>query len=255
MKKVVLLVVSVPIGLFAACGRGSSETKGAANSPSSEARGQASGAPAAASAPVAISTRGPGMHRQPVDALHLPVPRTFDLTHVEPQHFAAALGNDPTRIFNWVRDEIAYEVYTGSLRGPRGTLLAMSGNSVDRASLLASMLQHAGQRVRFAQGTLPEPQARELVSSMWAERSDPALAHVDVKPSQSLSKDLDVLFNGVKRDYTLIRDHLKEVNLKITPEPAPSLDSLVKETQNHYWIQWFKNGTWLDLDPSFADSS
>jgi hypothetical protein len=210
---------------------------------------------AGSSAAIEISKHGPGMRRQPPESLKLPVPRTFDLKHVDPANFAAALGNDPDRIFNYLRDEIAYEVYTGSLRGPRGTLLAMSGNSVDRASLLASMLQHAGQRVRFAQGTLPEPQARELVSSMWAERSDPALAHVDVKPSQSLTKDLDVLFNGVKRDYTLIRDHLKEVNLKITPEPAPSLDSLVKETQNHYWIQWFKNGTWLDLDPSFADSS
>src|SRR2546429_7715744 len=210
---------------------------------------------AGSSAAIEISKHGPGMRRQPPESLKLPVPRTFDLKHVDPANFAAALGNDPDRIFNYLRDEIAYEVYTGSLRGPRGTLLAMSGNSVDRASLLASMLQHAGQRVRFAQGTLPEPQARELVSSMWAERSDPALADVDVKPSQSLSRDLDVLFNGVKRDYTLIRDHLKEVNLKITPEPAPSLDSLVKETQNHYWIQWFKNGTWLDLDPSFADSS
>src|SRR5437879_1542882 len=109
MKKVVLLfVVSVAIGPFAACGRGSSDTKSTASPPSSGAGGQVPGAPAAASAPVAISTRGPGMHRQPADALQLPVPRTFDLTHVEPQHFAAALGNDPTRIFNWVRDEIAY---------------------------------------------------------------------------------------------------------------------------------------------------
>src|SRR2546425_10693514 len=127
MRKVVLLLVlSVPIGLFAACGRGSSETKSTASPPSGEARGQATGAAGPSSGvtspPVAISTRGPGMHRQPAGALQLPVPRTFDLTHVEPQHFAAALGNNPTRIFNWLRDEIAYEVYTGCLRGPRGTL-------------------------------------------------------------------------------------------------------------------------------------
>lgn len=210
---------------------------------------------AGSSAAIEISKHGPGMRRQPPESLKLPVPRTFDLKHVDPANFAAALGNDPGRIFNYLRDEIAYEVYTGCLRGPRGTLLAMAGNSVDRASLLASMLQHAGQGVRFAQGMLPEAQARELVSSMWAQRSQPAPVQAGSQPSPAVKAAVDGLVSGVNRDYPLIRDRLRQENATITSQSAPTLDSLVKEAQDHYWVQWLKGGTWVDLDPSFTDSS
>jgi len=183
------------------------------------------------------------------------VPRTFEMTHVDPTHFAVALGKDPARIFEFVRDQIAYEVYTGCLRGPRGTLMAMAGNSVDRAALLASMLQHAGHRVRYVRGSLPEREAKELVTSMWADRPQVAEPKVGGEPAPALKAALDTLAAGVKRDYTLIRDHLKRANLTIPRESAPSLDSLVKEAQAHYWVQWWKDGTWVDVDPSFADAT
>src|SRR2546425_648452 len=103
-----------------------------------------------------ISDRGPGLKRQAGPALELPVPRTYDLTHVDPVHYAIGLGKDPIRIFEFVRDQIAYEAYAGALRGPRGTLLAMAGNSVDRAALLGSMLSGAGHTIRYVLGVLPE---------------------------------------------------------------------------------------------------
>lgn len=206
----------------------------------------------APSVPIEISQRGPGMRPQGPDALKFQVPRTLDLTYVTAANFAAALGDDPLRIFNYVRDEIAFESYVGCLRGPRGTLLALAGNSVDRASLLASMLQHAGQHVRFAHGTLPEPLARELVTSMWADRPQ---SQTDTNTSDAAKATLEKLVNSVQRDYKLIRDQLQKANVSFNANSSPSLDSLTKETEDHYWVQWSKNGNWVDLDPSFADST
>ncbi len=53
---------------------------------------------------------------------------------------AAALGNNPNTIFAFVRDQIGYESYLGSLRGARGTLGSMAGNSLGKTSLLVALL-------------------------------------------------------------------------------------------------------------------
>lgn len=198
--------------------------------------------------------RGPGMKPLATD-LKLLVPRTFDLTHVESVHFANALDQDPEKIFEFVRDQVAYEAYTGSLRGPRGTLLAMAGNSVDRAALLASLLENAGQRIRFARGTLPKTEARELVLSMWNERPRLAPADGEGEPSPVLAATIDTLKSGVNRDFELIRDHFKKMDKPLVPEQPLSLDALVIEAQPHYWVQWSKDDVWVDLDPSFSDST
>lgn len=198
----------------------------------------------------------PGAVAQPAAPdLRLPVPRTFDLTHVEPTHYAAALGKDPVKIFEFVRDQIGFEIYMGALRGPRGTLLAMAGNSVDRAALLAGLLQQSGQKVRFARGTLPEARARELVTSLWKERPPRMAGPANSTPSPSIKMTWDTLMASVKRDHALIRDHLKKANVAAPRETAPSLEALVKEAQPHYWVQWWKDGVWKDLDPSFGDAS
>ncbi|MFO7539560.1 MAG: transglutaminase family protein, partial [Chloroflexota bacterium] len=57
---------------------------------------------------------------------------------------AASLGNDPTAIFEFVRSQVDYESYAGSLRGARGTLWSFGGNSVDQASLLIALLRASG---------------------------------------------------------------------------------------------------------------
>ncbi len=182
----------------------------------------------------------------------LPVPRAFDLAHVEPQHFAAALGNEPVRIFEFVRDAIVFEAYTGLLRGPRGTLLALAGNSVDRAALLGAMLAAAGQQVRFARGTLSEKDATDLVTSMWADRSRRAPA-VSGAGSDDLAAAVSTLQTKTKRDVLLIRDQLKKARLP-KPDPGPSVATLVEETRPHYWVQVSRDGRWTDFDPSFADA-
>lgn len=203
----------------------------------------------------APSLRGPGMRRQPLEALRLPVPRTFDLAHVAPAHFVAALGRDPARLFEFVRDQVTFEAYEGCLRGARGTLIAMAGNSVDRAALLADLLRQAGQRVRFAQGTLSEALARELVSSMWADRPEPPVSDSVAALSPEQRKAISIFPEAVNRDLPLVLEHLAKARVASPPAPAVPLQVLVAETRMHYWVQWDNSGNWVDLDPSFADAS
>ena len=82
---------------------------------------------------------------------------------------ATSLGNNPTAIHQYVRNSIGIEVYSGSLRGARGTLASKAGNPLDRASLTVALLRAAGFSARYAQGTLSTPQADELFARMFAD--------------------------------------------------------------------------------------
>jgi len=204
---------------------------------------------------IAVSTRGPGMKRAALETLQFPAPRTFDLRHVNPQAFAAALGNDPVRIFEFVRDTIAYEAYRGVLRGPKGVLLAMAGNSVDRAALLASLLEHAGQQVRFVRGTLPDREATDLVTSMWAPRPQSSASQTLGEVPQSLKASTDAFVASTRRSYAIVRERLREAKQPTSRNLTSTLKALIVDAQSHYWVQWAKEGTWIDLDPSFGDAT
>ncbi len=199
--------------------------------------------------------RGPGLKPLDFASLEMPVPRTWELTHVQPEHFAKAMGNDPRRIFEFVRDQIAFESYTGCLRGPRGTLLAMAGNSVDRASLLAEMLKFAGHKVRFASGRLSQSDARELVHSMWAKCPPAQVSKKANETSAELQAVAKTFAAAIQRDYSLVRDHLEKAQGLPSSDPGPSMDALVQEARSHVWVQSLRDGQWVDWDPAFADSS
>ena len=240
-----------PLALFvayASCSTGAADKKVDGRAPST-ALGEAPGG-GGTDKP---NLNGPGLRGPSTDSLKLPVPRTFSLSHVEARYFAAALGKDPANIFAFVRDHIAFEPYRGCLRGPRGTLMAMAGNAVDRAALLGSLLSSAGQRVRFAHGHLEEPIARNLVASMWAERSSAAIAAE--APSGEVKADLGRFLEGIRRDASILATTLDKAEL---PPPRPTgvtRTDLVKETQDHYWVEWYQDGRWTALDPSFATSA
>jgi hypothetical protein len=129
----------------------------------------------------------------------------------------------------------------------------MAGNAVDRAALLASLLASSKQRVRYAHGTLKQSVAEELVASIWPER--PSAADSDAPPSPELTADLRRFLDGVGRDASLLAKTLHTAGLPAKRPPALTRDTLVKEAQDHFWVEWWQDGQWTALDPSFATSA
>jgi hypothetical protein len=207
---------------------------------------QAPPSPAEISPSPPVKKGAAGGHRQPVA---LSVPRTFDLKHVAPAVYAKALGNDPQRIFEFVRDQIAFESYDGCLRGARGTLLAMAGNSVDRSVLLAALLQAGGHRVRYARGTISEADAHALVEEIGAIRETVA---PEEEGSNNKPESIAFVPDAIEKEFKTLRSLLPASSS--ASGNGVSLETLLKETKTHYWVQWQHNGEWIDLDPSFADS-
>jgi uncharacterized membrane protein len=134
------------------------------------------------------------------------------------QEKAAELGYDPVRIFDFVRDRVAYESYAGSLRGARGTLWSAAGNSLDKASLLVALLRASGIPARYDQGTLSQDLARQLIQSMFPQ-------------------PLSVV--GCLDPGTLLADPVND-------------PQLLAESRDHYWVEFDAGHGFQAADPDFA---
>ena len=68
-----------------------------------------------------------------------------------------ALDYDEARIIAFVRERIAFEPYSGALRGAQGTLVSQAGNALDKSVLMARLLKDAGLSVRIGHARLEKP--------------------------------------------------------------------------------------------------
>ena len=69
-------------------------------------------------------------------------------------NLASSLGHSPSRIFEWVKNNIRVEFYYGSLKGAVGTFMERAGNDTDTASLLLALYRAAGIPCRYVVGTI-----------------------------------------------------------------------------------------------------
>lgn len=76
---------------------------------------------------------------------------------------ANSLGNHPLRIYEYVRNQCAFEpFYHGSLKGSQETLLQQSGNDYDLASLLIALLRSADIPATYGRGFVMVPKQKAL---------------------------------------------------------------------------------------------
>jgi uncharacterized membrane protein/transglutaminase-like putative cysteine protease len=137
------------------------------------------------------------------------------------QEKAAELNYDPQQIFTYLHTQVGYNSYAGSVRGARGTLWSGAGNSLDVASLGVALMRASGIPAQYAQGTLPQGLAQQLIRSMFP-------------PS-----DQQVGFVAAGAQTT---------------DPAND-PQLLAETEAHYWFQFDTGGGFQDADPLLAGAA
>jgi RHS repeat-associated protein len=83
---------------------------------------------------------------------------------------AQSLGNDYTRILDFVRSNVRTQWYAGAQQGAEGILRSLAGNDVDQASLLVALLRASRAPARYVRGVL-EVSTEDLAASLGV-RSD-----------------------------------------------------------------------------------
>lgn len=184
------------------------------------------------------------------------------------------LEYDVERIFRFVADDVAYEAYSGALRGAKGAYWGLAGNSVDQAILLADLLTHAQVSVRFAVGELDNDEADKLLDST---RIDAATARAQAQklgagdradfdhyPGLTLEQrstlqspeGLRALL--VERASARLDEGLTTIQAALASEavelPDPEFSLPDRERRQHLWVQYAAGPEWIDLDPSFPDA-
>ncbi len=122
------------------------------------------------------------------------------------------------KTFGFVRDEIRFEPSAGIIKTAEGVLWSRAGNSAEQALLLGDMLILSGHEIRYVMGMLNDVAAMRLIESAFAK--------------------------GQKFIYP------KTVTLS-NPSRDPQLLTHVKQ---HYWVQLWQKGEWIDLDPCFPSA-
>ena len=182
---------------------------------------------------------------------------------------AKSIGNDVARTFSFVRDNLAFDPYAGSLRGATGALMVRAGNAVDRSLLLAALLEANGHKVRLVQGTLDAdaverlrvrskeppvaatPSAMDLPTAAKASGLSDAALRSLVETADALAQktraDVD---SRVKRRMDAIVQQLKGAGIQLSPAAAAQTDVLAR----HVWVQVLVGTAWQDLDTTFRDA-
>ncbi len=176
-----------------------------------------------------------------------PAPSTSDVDRK-----ATELGNDPTALFAYIRDQVRTEVYPGVLRGARGALMGGAGNAWDQSLLVAAMLRHHGREVRFARAHLAPADAAKIVARMF---DDAEHARVAVRPSvqiaDALQKQSRVLLARVQdkwqRSHADVVDALKRGALALG-DRAVTDEMLAAEAGDHLWAEYRDADRWVPMD-------
>lgn len=184
------------------------------------------------------------------------------------------LDYDADTIVDYVRRSIAFEPYSGTLRGTRGTLLSRAGNSLDQSLLLGKLLNDAGYEARILRTQLdkgtatallrqmtsppplevPEDQVHALASSL-AKLGGDTVSQTDIleKLKTSPNPKNDPHYRKVLKTAEFLRDKLNSAGIEV--ESTVEEDSaLIADSSDYFWVQYRDTVAdgWKHAHPAFA---
>ena len=136
----------------------------------------------------------------------------------EIEALALELNNDVVDIFTWVKFNIDYEPYYGSMKGSNETLIDMAGNDCDQSSLLLALLRASGIPSRYVRGDV-ELKIEDLMNWTGGKTPEAAIA-------------------------------IMEKN-KIPTFVIYKFDEPEGVIFDHIWVEAFDGHNWRLMDPSF----
>ena len=187
---------------------------------------------------------------------------------------AKQLGSAAAAYF-FVKNEIRYEEYAGSLRGARGTLESGAGNSIDQSLLLLELIRSLGGEAWLVSGSLSKEKRDKLTRQMFGPGRAFQLPDAGPAPTEQQLGDLARVFaidpnrlatslDAQVTDAAVLRSTLSRIVQNTSEVLRQSLELVGTHPQNaiaapselpHVWVQ-FRDaaGRIINLDPSFRDS-
>jgi hypothetical protein len=192
----------------------------------------------------------------------------------DPKYVAEMIGRDPYQLYTWVAANTDWIPYLGTLRGPVGVLMDRQGNSLDRALLLARLLETAGHSVRLAHGELTEEEAAAVLPALVAHMavSSPPPAESELADSSGIqaiaaqyglsptavSQSVRAQHEGVSRMRAELSARVRDQSARLLPALQPydadadwsgRFAEAIGAVRDHWWVQVKEDTAWTDLDP------
>ncbi|MEN8135668.1 MAG: transglutaminase-like domain-containing protein [Thermodesulfobacteriota bacterium] len=140
---------------------------------------------------------------------------------------AAELGNDPLKIYEWVRNNIEFAPTWGSIQGADYCLQTELCNSFDTASLLIAMLRASNVPARYVHGTIELPIDKAM---NWAGDFTDASAALQFMSAGGIPTG-QVIEGG-----KITRAHFEHVWVEAWIDYLPSRGARHKNGQGDSWI-------------------
>lgn len=202
----------------------------------------------------------------------------------EIKELAAELNYNATEITRWVKNNIEYEPYYGSMKGAQETLNDKAGNSSDQTSLLIALLRTSEIRARYVRGCI---RVSESAFQNWVggnsldvsrkiletNRINSILVELPESERVLIERRIKRLEEGLERLKASIRryediEELSDLSLSQAPDSFrwwyrillryELRLSVEKEKLNvkkvefaHIWAEYMDGGEWILACPAF----